>query len=103
MYSFKHVGKAYWIHRGDLKQEPSFKNTAKGNGIGFDLDFIYKYSNNLDLMLNLENKKFKMKKEGINKMFLNSSAFGGEGVVTKKLIDLSLISSSISAGLKYKL
>jgi hypothetical protein len=103
LYSFKHIGKGYWIHRGDLKQDPSFKNTAKGRGIGFDLDFIYKYSNNLDLMLNLENKKFKMKKEGINKMFLNSLAFGGEGVANKELIDLSLRSSSISAGLQYKL
>lgn len=102
-YSFKHIGKGYWIHRADLKQNPSLKNTAKGRGIGFDLDFIYKYSDNLDLTLNLENKRFKMKKEGTNKMFLNSRAIGGEGVETIKLIDLSLRSSSISAGLKYKL
>ena len=48
-------------------------------------------------------KKFEMKKEGINKMFLNSRAIGGERIETIKLIDLSLRSSSISAGLKYKL
>lgn len=102
-YSFKHIGKGYWIHRADLKQNPSFKNTAKGRGIGFDLDFICKYSNNLDMTLNLETKSFKMKKEGINKMFLNSRAIGGERVETIKLLDLSLRSSSISAGLKYKL
>jgi len=102
LYSFKHIGKGYWIHRPDLKQDPSFKNTAKGKGIGFDLDFIYKYTNNLEFTLNLETKSFKMKK-GKQKMFLNSLAFGGEGVATKELIDLSLRSSSINVGLKYKL
>lgn len=102
-YSFKHIGKGYWIHRGDLKQNPSLKNTAKGQGLGFNLDFIYKYSDNLDLMLNLENKRFKIKKEGTNKMFLNSRAIGGERVETIKLIDLSLRSSSISAGFNYKI
>jgi len=101
-YSFKHIGKGYWLHRGDLKQDPSLKNTANGKGIGFDLDFIYKYTNNLDFTLNLETKSFKMKK-GKQKMFLNSLAFGGEGVTTKELIDLSLRSSSINVGLKYKL
>jgi hypothetical protein len=100
-YSFKHIGKGYWIHRGDLKQSPSFKNTAKGSGIGFDLDFIYKYSNNLDLTFNLETKNFKMKK-GKQKMFCNSLCPGGERVATKKLLDLSLRSSSISAGFNYK-
>ena len=102
MYSFKHIGKAYWIHRADLKQNPSFKNTAKGKGIGFDLGFIYKYSDNLDLTFNLETKNFKMKK-GRQEMFLNSRAIGRERVETIKLIDLSLRSSSISAGVQYKL
>jgi len=101
-YSFKHIGKGYWIHRPDFEQDPSLKNTAKGQGLGFDLDFIYKYSNNLDLTLNLENKSFKMKK-GKQEMFLNSRAIGGAGVETIKLLDLSLRSSAISAGLKYKL
>jgi hypothetical protein len=101
-YSFKYVGKGYWIHRGDLKQTPSFKDTAKGRGIGFDLDFIYKYTNNLDLTLNLETKRFKMKK-GKQKTFYNSLSPRGESVDTTKLLDLSLRSSSIIAGLKYKL
>jgi len=101
-YSFKHIGKAYWIYRGDLKQNPSFKNTAKGKGIGFDLDFIYKYSDNLDLTLNLATKRFKMKK-GEQKTFYNSLSPRGESVDTTKLLDLSLRSSSISAGLQYKL
>jgi len=103
LYSFKHIGKGYWIHRPDFKQNPSLKNTAKGRGIGFDLDFIYKYSGNLDLTFNLENKRFKMKKEGTNKMFLNSRAIGKERVETIKLIDLSLRSSAISAGFNYKI
>lgn len=102
LYSFKHIGKAYWIHRGDLKQNPSFKNNAKGKGLGFDVDFLYKYTDNLDFKINLETKKFKMKK-GRDQMFLNSRAIGGEGVATKKLLDLSLMSSSISAGVQYKL
>ncbi len=103
LYSFKHVGKGYWIYRPDLKQDPSLKNIAKGKGLGFDLDFIYKYTNNLDLTFNLETKKFKMKKKGTDQMFFNSLSPGGERIATKKLIDLSLRSSSISAGLKYKL
>jgi hypothetical protein len=102
LYSFKHIGKGYWIHRGDLKQNPSSKKNAKGQGLGFDLDFIYKYSNNIDLTLNLETKKFKMKK-GTSKMFYNALAFGGERVATIKLLDLTHISSSISAGFNYKL
>ena len=102
LYAFKHVGKAYWIYRGDLKQNPSFKNTAKGKGIGFDLDFIYKYSDNLDLTLNLATKRFKMKK-GEQKTFYNSLSPRGESVDTTKLLDFSLRSSSISAGLQYKL
>ena len=101
-YSFKYVGKGYWIHRGDLKQDPSFKHNAKGIGLGFDLDFIYKYSDNLDLMLNLETKRFKMKK-GRYQMFYNFRAFGGERDVTDKLFNLTLISSSVTVGLKYKL
>ena len=102
LYSFKHIGKGYWIHRGDLKQNPSFKDTAKGIGMGFDLDFIYKYSDNLDLTLNLATKRFKMKK-GEQKTFYNSLSPRGESVDTTKLLDLSLRSSSISAGLQYKL
>ena len=44
-----------------------------------------------------------MKKEGTSKMFFNSRGIGGEGVETIKLLDLSLRSASISAGLQYKL
>jgi hypothetical protein len=102
LYSFKHIGKGYWVHRGDLKQEPSFKNTAKGQGLEFNLDLIYKYTNNLDLVLNLGTKRFKMRK-GQNKTFFSSLSPGGERVSTKELINLSLRSSSISVGLQYKL
>jgi len=101
-YSFKHIGKGYWIHRGDLHQNPSFKQNAKGTGLGFDVDFVYKYRDNLDFKINLETKKFKMK-TGTDQVFYNSLSFGGERVASGKLLDLSLRSSSISAGLKYKL
>lgn len=100
--TFKYIGKGYWIHRGDLKQNPSFKHNAKGTGMGFDVDFVYKYSNSLDLTFNLETKRFKMKK-GRDQLFYNSLAASGERVATSKLLNLSLISSSISAGLQYKL
>lgn len=101
-YSFKHIGQGYWIYRPDFKQDPSFKNIAKGKGIGFDLDFIYKYNNSLDLTLNIETKNFKMKK-GTDQTFFNSLSPGGERVSTKKLFDLSLRSFAISTGFKYKL
>jgi hypothetical protein len=42
-------------------------------------------------------------KKGKDKMFFNSLSPSGERVATKKLIDLSLMSSSITTGLKYKL
>ena len=101
-YSFKHIGKGYWIHRGDLKQNPSLKNNAKGIGFGVDVDILYKCSDNLDFKINLEARKFKMK-TGQNQAFYNSFGFGGEGVANGKLLDLTHISSSISAGLYYKL
>ena len=102
LYSFKYVGKGYWLLRNDLKQDPSFKDTARGIGLGFDMDFLYKYSDSLDFKINLETKKFKMK-TGKAQTFCSAQDIGGEKVVTKKLFDLSLISSSISAGFRYKL
>jgi len=42
-------------------------------------------------------------KKGTSKMFYNALAFGGERVATIKLLDLTHISSSISAGFNYKL
>jgi hypothetical protein len=102
LYSFKYVGKGYWLLRDDLKQNPSFKHNGKGIGIGFDVDFLYKYSDNLALILNLEIKKFKMK-TGKDQIFASDKAIGGERVVNRKLYDLSLRSSSISAGIIYKL
>lgn len=96
LYSFKYVGKGYWFSRDDLQHNPSFMHNAKGRGIGFDIDFLYKYSPNLDLALNLETKKIKMK-HGRKKTFYKNRLHNG------KLYDLSLLSSSISIGLKYKL
>jgi len=78
------------------------KHNTKGKGLGFDLDFLYKYSDSLDFKINLETKKFKMK-TGREKAFYNSLAFGGERIVNRKLLDLSLMSSSISVGIHYKL
>ncbi len=102
LYSFKYIGKGYWLLRDDVKQDPSMKHNAKGAGLGFDMDFLYKYSDNLDFKINLETKKFKMK-TGQDTVFLNSAAFGGERVFIRKLLDLSLMTSSISAGFNYKL
>jgi hypothetical protein len=102
LYSFNYAGKGYWLLRDDLKQKPSFKQKAKGRGLGFDVDFLYKYSDNLDFKINLETKKFKMKK-GTDQTFYNNTALGGERAPIRKLLNLSLISSSISIGLNYKI
>lgn len=101
-YSFKYVGRGYWLLRDDLKQDPSMKHNAKGIGLGFDIDFLYKYSDNLDFKINLETKQFKMKK-GKDQLFYSAKDIGGERVFIGKLYDLSLLSSSISFGIHYKL
>ena len=102
LYSFKYVGKGYWLLRNDVKHNPSMKHNAKGAGLGFDVNFLYKYSDNLDLKINLETKKLKMK-TGKEQAFYNTNHYDGEIVATRKLYDLSLISSSITAGFRYKL
>ncbi len=101
LYSFKYVGKGYWLLRDDLKQNPSFKDTAKGIGLGFDLDFLYNYSDKLDFKINLETKKIRMK-TGKQQTFFTAKDIGGERVFTGKLSNLSLLSSSISTGFRFK-
>jgi len=102
-YSFKYVGKGYWLLRFDLKQDPSIKHNARGRGLGFDVDFIYKYSDNLDFKINLETKYFKMKKGTKAMFFAADPEFNEpEKVGYSKLLNLNLISSSISAGVRYK-
>jgi hypothetical protein len=101
-YSFKYAGKGYWLLRDDLHHNPSFKDAAKGIGLGFDLDFLYKYSDKLDFKINIETKKIRMK-TGKQQTFYNDKDIRGERVATGKLSNLSLLSSSISAGFRYKL
>ena len=100
-YSFNYVGKGYWLLRDDLQQNPSFKDNAKGNGFGLDVDFLYKYSDSLDFKINLETKKFKMKK-GKQQTFEAADIRGPAVVTTSKLFALNLISSSTSIGFRYK-
>jgi hypothetical protein len=102
-YSFKYVAKAFWLLREDFKKNPSFKHTAKGIGLGADIDLVYRYSNNLDFNINLETKNFKMRK-GQDQTFLaaNRVTHKPESVATRKLLGLSLTSYSISGGIKYK-
>jgi len=102
-YSFKYIGKGYWINRNDFKQNPSFKDTARGQGFGADVDLAYKYSDNLDFKINLETKRFKMKK-GNQQTFLAIDRVNHkpERVDTRKLLGLSFTSYSISGGIKYK-
>jgi hypothetical protein len=101
-YSFKYVGRGYWLLRDDVKQDPSMRHNAKGIGLGFDMDFVYKYNDNLDFKINLETKQLKMKK-GEEQAFYNKNNYDGEKVATRKLFDLSLLSSSISFSINYKL
>ena len=98
LYSFKYIGKGYWLLRDELKNNPSFKHNAKGTGLGFDVDFIYKYSDNFDFKINIEVKNLNMK-SGQKKTFFRNC----ERVDNGKLFDLSLISSSITAGFRYKM
>jgi hypothetical protein len=102
-YTFKYIGKGYWLLRDDLKKNPSIKHTAKGQGFGADVDLAYKYSDNLDFKINLETKRFKMK-NGQDQMFLFADRINHkpERVVTRKLINLNIISYSISGGIKYR-
>ncbi len=102
-YSFNYIGKGYWIHRSDFKQNPSFKDTARGQGFGAGFDLLYKYSNNLDFNINLDAKRFKMKK-GNQQTFLAVDRVNHkpERVDTRKLLGLSLASYSISGGIKYR-
>jgi len=102
-YSFKYIGKGYWLFRDDFKQNPSFKDTARGQGLGAAADLVYKYSDNLDFNINLETKIFKMKK-GNQQTFVaaNRVTHKPEWVDNSKLISLTLKSYSISGGIKYK-
>jgi len=103
-YSFKYIGKGYWLLRDDLAQNPSLKHTAKGKGFGVGIDLIYKYSHNLDFNINLETKRFKMRKGQAQDFLVADPDFNEpERVITRKLFDLRFISSSISAGVRYKL
>jgi hypothetical protein len=102
-YSFKYFSKGYWLLRDDLAQNPSLKQKAKGTGLGFDVDFVYKFSNNLDFKINLETKRFKMKKGQYSMFYIADPEFNEQArVSTNKLLNLNLISYSISAGVKYK-
>jgi len=102
-YSFKYIGKGYWLFRDDFKKNPSFKDTARGQGLGAEADLVYKYSDHLDFNINLETKIFKMKK-GNQQTFLAVDRVNHkpERVDTGKLLGLSLTSYSISGGIKYK-
>lgn len=102
-YSFNFVGKGYWLLRTDYGQ-PSFKQNAKGIGLGLDMDFLYNYNDKLDFKINLETKKFKMKKSKQQKFIKGTRHLNDyvDFTVVDKLIDLSFISSSISFGVKYK-
>jgi hypothetical protein len=103
LYSFKYVGKGYWLLRDDLAQNPSFKHTAKGQGLGFDVDFIYKFNDNLDFNINLGIKRFKMRKGQYHMFFVADPILNlPTRVSTNKLFDLNLISSAISGGIRYK-
>ncbi|MDR2008248.1 MAG: hypothetical protein LBQ34_04675 [Alphaproteobacteria bacterium] len=108
-YSFKYIGRGYWLFRTDYEQNPSFKHNAKGYGLGVEIDFLYKYSNNLDFKIGLETKKFKMKNGNVKTFYSEKEKksamfnFGKKVSDTNKLYGLNLISSSISVGFRYKI
>ena len=97
LYGFYLESEADWVLREDVKHNPSFTDKAYGYGASLDTEILYKHNDNLDFRTNLSVKGFKMTK-GKKKAF----AIGGESDITK-LKALTFISSSISAGIKYKL
>lgn len=97
LYLFYLSGQGYWALRTDLQQDPSFTDKALGIGASFDTALLYKYTNDLDFKVNIGIKRFDMK-QGRRKTFL---ANGTD--VTTDLKKLSLFSSSVSVGIKYKL
>ena len=97
LYFFYLSGRANWILREDLAHSPSFTDKALGIGASFDTELLYQYSNNLAFKANVGIKKFDMK-QGVRKTFIaNGDTHSSE------LKKLSLFSSSVSAGIKYKL
>lgn len=95
-YGFYLHGEADWVLRDDVKHDPSFIDKATGYGASIDTEVLYKYSDSLDFRANLGVKGLKMLKG-------NKKAFAVDGETDKtKLKDLTFISSSVSAGIKYR-
>lgn len=95
-YGFYLHGEADWVLRDDLKHDPSFIDKAIGYGASIDTEVLYKYSDSLDFRANLGIKGLKMLKG-------NKKTFAVDGETDKtKLKDLTFISSSVSAGIKYR-
>jgi hypothetical protein len=95
-YGFYLNGESDWVLRDDVKHDPSFIDKATGYGASIDTEVLYKYSDNLDFRVNLGIKGLKMLKG-------NKKAFAVDGETDKtKLKDLTFISSSVSAGIKYR-
>ena len=97
LYLFYLSGQADWVLRENLRHDPSFTHKALGIGGSFDTELLYQYTNNLAFKANVGIKKFDMKK-GTHKTF-----FANGTNASRDLKKLSLFSSSISAGIKYKL
>jgi len=96
LYFFYLSGEAGWVLRDDLQYNPSFTHKAFGIGVGFDTELLYQYNNNLALHANIGVKKLDMI-QGIKKTF-----YSFNHTSSSELYKLSLFSSSISAGIKYK-
>ena len=95
-YGFYLHGEADWVLRDDVKHDPSFIDKATGYGASIETEVLYKYSDSLDFRANLGIKGLKMLKG-------NKKAFAADGETNKtKLKDLTFISSSVSAGIKYR-
>lgn len=94
LYLFSLFAKADWVINEGFKHDPSFTDKAFGIGGSFDTELLYKYSNNLDLRLNVGIKKLVMTKG-------KKKAFYVDDTISCKLKKLSFVSSSVSAGIKY--
>lgn len=97
LYLFYLSGRANWVLRTDLGHNPSFTHKALGIGASFDTEILYQYSKNLALKASVGIKNLDMQQGRKKTFFVDGTNSSSD------LKKLSLLSSSVSAGIRYKL
>ena len=97
LHLFNIYSKTNLILRNDLQHNPSFTHKALGVAASFDIELLYKYNQNLDFKIGTGIKKFDMFYGREKKFFADGDTF------TRDLKKLSLQSSNLNVGLRFKL